>query len=209
MEALIASKVQMGHVRRHPDLPDDPSATLYYVWSLDRASLGILGGVMKFVSDLLLCPCVWLQVLIDMTHSDVLETTDKTMVGVSADAEGEACHQSFSCMDHCRLSCLLCVTCACPLQAATRFLGGGLVQNLAVNTAYTPGAAHEAHSAATPNVGCLGLAAGGSGGPGPGATGNGKGGKGNPAGTTTTTGMPKFNKEKKATKTKQLHRAFQ
>ena len=91
-----------------------------------------------------------------------------------------------------------------PVQAATRFIGGGLVQNLAVNTAYTPGAGQEAAATAAGNVGCLGMGAGGSGSaPGVGA---GKGGKATAPGV-----MPKFNKEKKAPakKTKQLHRALQ
>ena len=34
VEALIAAKIQMGHHRPHPDLPDDASATLYYAATL-------------------------------------------------------------------------------------------------------------------------------------------------------------------------------
>ena len=43
VEALIAAKVQMGHSRRHPDLSDDPSATMYYVESLDLDAFKTLG----------------------------------------------------------------------------------------------------------------------------------------------------------------------
>ena len=65
------------------------------------------------------------------------------------------------------------------------------MQNLSVNTAYTPGAGPAASSTASGgNVGCLGMAGGGSGGPAAGGQTKG-GGKGKGPAT-----MPKFGKDK-------------